>query len=69
MNNLLQNISLKFCDNISLLSLRTKGARIFSDNGLPNKKSENWKYTSLKNLEHNDYVIMIKAPFPLMHMK
>ena len=54
MNNLLQNIELALSDNVSLFALRSSGAKIFE---LPTKKSENWKYTSLKTLERDDYVV------------
>ena len=57
MNNLLQNTELLANDNLSLLSLRKNGADIFAKNGLPTKKSENWKYTSLRALERDDYVV------------
>ena len=57
MNNLLQNIELASGDNLPLLSLRNNGAKIFAEKGLPTKKSENWKYTALRTLERQDYVI------------
>ncbi len=56
MNNLLQNIDFLH-DSIPLFTLRNSAAQIFRSNGIPTKKSENWKYTSLLSLERNDYIV------------
>ena len=57
MNNLLQHIELSENNNLSLFALRQSGIKAFEQQGLPTKKSENWKYTSLRSLERQDYII------------
>ena len=54
MNNLLQNTELAMEDNLPLYTLREKGRKSFS---LPAAKDENWKYTKLRALERDDFVI------------
>jgi len=38
--------------------IRSDAIKNFESIGFPNKKLENWKYTSLKNLLKNDYIVL-----------
>jgi len=38
--------------------IRSEAIKQFESSGFPNKKLENWKYTSLKNLLNNDYSVL-----------
>jgi Fe-S cluster assembly protein SufD len=40
--------------------IRTKALKEFEKLGFPSKKSEAWKYTSLKNVLKEDYTIFSK---------
>ncbi len=57
MAGLLQNQRL-FGEYIPWLqSLREKGAEVFNERGLPNAKTEAWKYTRLRDLKTDDYIV------------
>ena len=38
--------------------IRSEAIKNFESIGFPNKKLENWKYTSLKNLLKNDFIVL-----------
>ena len=38
--------------------IRSEAIKQFESIGFPNKKLENWKYTSLKNLLNTDYSVL-----------
>lgn len=44
-----------------LHDLRSNAIKVFESKGFPNKKEENWKYTSLKSLLKEDYTILPKG--------
>jgi len=54
MNNLLQNIDLALPNDLGLYALREEGKKNFA---LPSAKDENWKYTKLRALEREDFVV------------
>lgn len=57
MAGLLQNHGLFGEDIPWLQALREKGAEVFRANGLPTAKTEAWKYTRLRDLKTDDYVM------------
>ena len=44
--------------DIYVHDIRSEAIKQFESSGFPNKKLENWKYTSLKNLLNNDYSVL-----------
>lgn len=57
MSNLLQNKDLELNDFPPLYAVRKSAADIFANIGIPSKKEENWKYTGLRALERDDFVV------------
>lgn len=62
MAGLLQNIELNGSELPKLEGLREKGRQSFRQQGLPTAKTEAWKYTRVRELEADDFIIETAAP-------
>ncbi|MBE6452933.1 MAG: Fe-S cluster assembly protein SufD [Alphaproteobacteria bacterium] len=57
MSDLLQNIKLIGDQNTWISNLRSVGYKSFEQQGIPSPKNEAWKYTKLRDLKVDDFVI------------